>query len=153
MISNKLHTRYLLVGGLTLIGLLALVASSVADDEREPAGSEERLRALLIERHDILKQRVASVQLFVEYGRADLTDLGAAMTDMYHAEADLCTTDAERIKVYQKLVDTLKTHEEWAARQEATGRTPEVRAKARFASINAQIDLERLRLGQRLPAR
>jgi hypothetical protein len=154
MISPKSHTRCLLIGGLTLIGLLALVASCLAGDERESAGSEERLRALLTERYDILKQRVASVQVFLEHGRADLTELGAAMTDMYHAEADLCTTDAERIKVYEKLVDTLKTHEEWAARREATGRIGEgLRAKARVATINAQIDLERLRLGQHLPAR
>jgi hypothetical protein len=105
---------------------------------------------LLIERHDILKQRVASVRVFVENGRADLAELGAAMTDMYHAEADLCTTTAERIEVHRKLVDTLKTYEEQAAHAEEAGRIPTWELdKAHLATINARIDLERLRLSQR----
>jgi outer membrane protein TolC len=151
MVSQKSHTGYLLVGGLTLIGLLALVASSVAGDEREPAGSAERLQALLTERYEIRKKAVASLQKFVDSGRADIFDLSDAMTALYHAEADLCTTRADRIKVHEKLVETLKTHEGLAVRRADAGRMPEWElGRARAATLDARIDLERLRLGQRL---
>ena len=154
MVSHKPHTRYLLIGGLATVGLLALVASSLAGNEREPAGSAERLRALLTERYEIRKKAVASLQKFVDSGRADIFDLSDAMTALYHAEADLCTTDAARIKVHEKLVETLKTHEGLAVRRADAGRMQEWDVeRARAATLDAQIDLERLRLGQRLPVR
>jgi len=154
MISHKLHARYLLVGGLTLIGLLALVASCLAGDEREPAGSAERLRALLVERHEVLKKAVANLQKFVDSGRADVLELSSMMTAMYRAEADLCTTDAARIKVYEKLVETMKTHEGLAVRRADAGRMTDWQLdKTRVATLEARIDLERLRLGQRLPTK
>ena len=154
MVSHKLHTRYLLVGGLTLIGLIALAASSVAGDEREPAGSAERLRALLVERHEILKKGVANLQKFVDSGRADVLELSAMMTAMYRAEADLCRTDAARIKVHEKLVETLKTHEGLAVRRADAGRMTDWQLdKTRVATLEAQIELERLRLGQRPPTK
>jgi hypothetical protein len=154
MISHKSHTRYLLVGGLTLIGLLVVATPFVAGDEKEPAGSAERLRALLTERYELLKKDVANLQTSVEFGGADIFELSDAMTAMYHAEADLCKTDAERIKVYERLVETMKTHEKAAVWRADAGRMPESDlAKARLAIINAQIDLERLRLSQHLPTK
>jgi len=154
MISHKPHARYLLIGGLILIGLLALVASCLAGDEREPAGSEERLRALLTERYEFRKKFVAGVQKSVEFGTADIFDLGDAVTALYYAEADLCTSNAERIKVYEKLVETLKTHEGLAVWRADAGRMTEWEVeKVKTATLDARIDLERLRLGQRLPAR
>ena len=152
MKSHKYRTRYLLIGCLVVVGLLAVIASCVAGREREPAGSQERLRALLVERHDILKRGVANLQEFVESGRADICELSTAVTAMHWAEADLCRTDAARIKVYEKLVDTLKTHEGLAVRQADAGRISNWQLdKARVVTLDAQIDLERLRLGQRSP--
>jgi hypothetical protein len=154
MISYKPHARYLLIGGLTLVGLLALAVSCLASEERESAGSEERLRALLIERYEIRKKAVASLQKFVDSGRAGIFELSDAMTALYHAEADLCTTDAARIKVHEKLVETLKTHEGLAVRRADAGRMHEWEVeRARATTLDAQIDLERLRLAQRLPAK
>ena len=149
MVAPKCHTRCLLVGGLVLIGLAVLVASSGAADEREPAGSEERLHALLTERYEIRRKAVESLQPFVDSGRVGLGELSACMTAMYLAEADLCTTDAARIKVHEKLVAMLRKHEELARRRADAGRMSEWEVdKGRADTVDAQIALERLRLGQ-----
>ncbi|MHC4519445.1 MAG: hypothetical protein ACYTAS_12715 [Planctomycetota bacterium] len=154
MVAKKSPTQCLLTIFLALIGMLALVASCLAGNETEPAGSEERLRALLTQRHDILKRGAANLQKFVDSGRADIREMSAMMTALYHAEADLCTTHAARIEVYEKLVETLKTHEQLAARRADAGRMTEWELdKVRTATLDAQIDLERLRLSQRLPTR
>lgn len=154
MDSHKSHTRYLLIGCLVLFALLALVASGIAGDEGEPAGSEERLRALLTQRYDILKRGAANLQKFIDSGRADIREMSAMMTALYHAEADLCTTRADRIKVHEKLVETLETHEELAARRADAGRMTEWELdKVRTTTLDARIDLERLRLSQNLPTK
>ncbi len=150
MTTPRSHTRHLLVGGLVLIGLMALVACSRAAAEREPAGSEERLRAMLTERYETRQRAVERLRLFVNSGRVELSELSAQMTAMYLAEADLCTTDAARIKVYEKLVATLKEHEDLAVRRADAGRMGEWEVdKAHAATLDAQIALERLRLGRR----
>ena len=81
-------------------------------------------------------------------------ELSAMMTAMYRAEADLCRTDAARIKVHEKLVETLKTHEGLAVRRADAGRMTDWQLdKTRVATLEAQIELERLRLGQRPPTK
>jgi len=68
---------------------------------------------------------------------------------LYRAQADLCATDTDRAKVYEKLVDALSTQEKWLERQAAAGRALEGQVdEGRVATLNAQIDLEHLRLGQ-----
>jgi flagellar hook-basal body complex protein FliE len=114
-----------------------------------PTGSKEKLRALLLERYDVLKDIVESCKKWLELGRGDASALKDATVAMYHAEADLCLTDAERIKVYEKLVAALREYEGWIERQAAAGRVTEVSvAQAKVARLEAQIRLEQLRLGE-----
>jgi outer membrane protein TolC len=149
MATHKSPLRRILISCLVLIGLLVLATPFVAGNEQEPSGSHERLRALLTERHAILKQMVASVQFQVKNGRADVSALRDATIAMYRAEADLCTSDTARIAVHEKLVDVVQEQEELAARRLAAGRIPTWELdEAKVATLEARIELERLRLAQ-----
>lgn len=130
--------------------LFLAVADAVERPNQSQAGSNERLRELLKEKYDILKGIVESDKKWLELGRGDASTLKDATVAMFHAEADLCQTDAERIKVYEKLVAALREYEDWVGRQATAGRVTEATvAQARVARIEAQIHFERLRLAQK----
>ena len=81
---------------------------------------------------------VHSTQIFVNEGMMEMS------------EAELCSTSAERIKVYAKMVDLLQTHVTWMARRQAAGRAgPMDVDKAKVATLDAKIELEKLRVGLR----
>jgi len=127
---------------------LLAVADGAEGQNQAQAGSNEKLRELLLERYDILKGIVESHKKWMELGRADASGLMDATVAMFHAEADLYLTDAERIKVYEKLVAALREHEAWAERKAAAGR-PEMDAwRVKVARLEAQIRLEQLRFAQ-----
>ena len=147
MATHRNHAQHLVITGLILIGLFLLAASFVAGGESEPSGSEERLRALLTERYNVLKEMFASLELSVEDGRADVAEWRSAAIAVHEAEAELCTTQAARIEVYERLVGAMQTQQDWAARREAAGRIGKWQlGEARAATLQARIDLERLRL-------
>jgi flagellar hook-basal body complex protein FliE len=126
---------------------LLAAASAAEGREQAQAGSEEKVRMLLLERYDILKGIVESEKKSLEVGRGDATVLKDATVAMFHAEADLCSTKAERIKVYEKLVAALREYEGWAERRAAAGRATDVAGQqAKVARLEAQIKLEKLRL-------
>jgi hypothetical protein len=129
-----------------------LLATARAAEGREQAqaGSEEKLRALLLERYDILKGIVESEKKSLEVGRGDASALKDATVAMFHADADLCSTNSERIKVYEKLVAALREYEAWAERRAAAGRATEAAVlQAKVARLDAQIKLEKLRLASK----
>jgi hypothetical protein len=128
--------------------LLAAARASEGQEQTQ-AGSEEKLRTLLLEKYDILKGIVESYKKLLESGRAETSEVVSATVAMFHAEADLCSSDAERIKVYEKLVGALREHETWAERRAAAGRPIEMGAwQVKVARLDAQIKLEKLRLTQ-----
>ena len=148
MVTPKNHAQHLVITGLILIGLLLLAAPFVAGDEQKPSGSNERLRKLLTERYDILKSGLTSMEIFVENGRIDPAKWRSAVVALHHAEAELCTSNAARVEVYERLVEAMQNQHNWAARREAAGRITKWQlTEARVATLQAQIDLERLRLG------
>jgi hypothetical protein len=149
MVTCRSYARHLVTPVLILIGLSLLATPFVAGHEREPSGSNERLRDLLTERYDMLKEMLASLQIHLESGRADIGEWRDATIALHRAEAELCTTDVARIKVYEKLVEAMQTQQDWAARREAAGRISKWQlAEAGVATLQAKIDLERLRLGR-----
>jgi len=136
---------------LTSISITLLLSAGpfVTGGEPEPAGSEERLRELLTERRDVLKQMLVKAELFVEEGRLDPVELRRATIALHHAEAELCTTRADRVRVYEKLVEAMQTQQDLAVRREAAGRIGQWQlAEARAATLEAKINLERVRLGR-----
>jgi len=71
---------------------------------------------------------------------------------MLHAEADLRSTNAERIKVYEKLVTILQEQDKSLAKEVNAGRVNQMDfLKARVATLQAEIQLEKLRLPQQTP--
>lgn len=157
MASHKRSIRRLGAHGLALTGLLilagALLGGATRPDlaatghEHEQAGSRERLHGLLAERHRLCKDIVESLEPFVNAGRVDIAELRDATIAMHRAEADLCATVGERIQVYEKMVDVLRRHERHAANRADAGRISEAEViEAKVATVEAQIELERLRL-------
>jgi outer membrane protein TolC len=160
MVSCKPRTQRLVTGSLIPTCLLILAAAffagtapvappaQAAEGSREkPAASSERLRQLLTQRYEILKGIVESLQPYFEAGRIDVAELRDATVAMHRARADLCTTAAERAKVYETLVGLLRTYEEYTARRAAAGRATEAEVdRAKVATLEAQIELERQKL-------
>ncbi|MCL5279072.1 MAG: hypothetical protein M1376_04100 [Planctomycetes bacterium] len=147
---------HLLPCSLILSGVLALAmafaagfASAAGPTTSKASGSNERLRQLMTQRYEILQRAMKNSQLMQERGLLDFPTLRNLTFARYRAQADLCTTDAERAAVYEKLVDALTAQEKLLERQAASGRVPEVQVdEGRVATLNARIDLECLRLGQ-----
>lgn len=114
------------------------------------AGSNEKIRELLKERYDVLKTIVEEMKRLMEAGRhPGITELRAATVAMFYAEADLCTTGSERIKVYERLVGALRVLERELEREVAAGqRIPAEILRAKVPRLEAQIRLEKERLAQ-----
>ena len=89
------------------------------------------------------------MKIFMDNGRVDPADWRRAVVELHRAEAELCTTTADRVKVYEKLIAALQIQEDLAARREDAGRITRWQfAEARAATLQARIDLERARLGR-----
>ncbi len=129
---------------------LLAVARGAQGQSQAQAGSDEKLRALLLERYDILKRFAESYNELLKFGRVEWSDAANATVAMFHAEADLCLTGSERIKVYEKFVETLRGFEASIASEAAASRRPRAEAdKVKVARLEAQIRLEQLRLAQK----
>jgi hypothetical protein len=148
--SRLSASSLLAISVLSLVAVFASgCASAAGSKEPAPSASNNRLRELMTQRYEILQRVTKNEERMLEAGRVDVPTFQRLTVAMYHAEADLCTTAADRLKVYEKLVDVLTTHEKWLERQAASGRYPEVQVdEGRLVTLNARIDLERLRLGQ-----
>ena len=137
---------------LSVLALASGCASGPArapkSNEPTPAAANGRLRELMIQRYQILQRGVQNEERLLEAGRVDIPASRQLHVALYRAEADLCTTDAERVRVYEKLMDFLSRQETWLEQQAANGRVPQAQVdEGKLATLNAQIDLERLRLG------
>ena len=66
MTARAYQLQRFLVPVLICLGLFVLARPFVAGSESAPAGSEERLQELLIERYDLLKEMYASRLLQME---------------------------------------------------------------------------------------
>jgi hypothetical protein len=153
MILCGTRTSCVFSRGPALFCLLLLAASCGYGLARagasKPTGGDECLRVLLTQRYEILQQMAKSAQLQMESGRLDVLTFQKLTDDLYRAQADLCTTTAERVKVYEKLVEVLTAQEKLIERQAEAGRALQIQVdQGKLLTLSAQIDLERLRLGQ-----
>jgi len=116
------------------------------------AGSNEKIRELLKERYNVLKAIVEDMNRLLDYGQhPGITELRDATVAMFNAEADLCTTGSGRIKVYEKLVLILQQQDQSLAEAVNSGRITQMEfLKARASTLQAQIQLEKLRLPQEI---
>ena len=111
-----------------------------------------QLRALLQERYDVLRAVAGLLNQQYSAGRVGILEIRDAIIEMLHAEADLCSTNSERIKVYEKLVTILQEQDKSLAKEVNSGGVNQMDfLKARVATLEAQIELEKLKLPQETP--
>jgi len=148
---NRLSVRHLpACAALCLAAACAgALASAVGSGKPPAAAAQERLHALLTQRYEFLQQMVKNARIQMESGRLEVPAYQELVAAMYRAQADLCPTAAERVQVYEKLVDFLAEQEKLLNRQAAAGRVTGIQMdQGKLVVWNARIDLERLRLGQ-----
>jgi flagellar basal-body rod protein FlgG len=116
------------------------------------AGLSDKLRKLLTERYHVLKTMMDEMNMLLDRGiPTGIEKLRKTTIEVFNAEADLCTTSSERIKVFEKLVDVLRKQEENLAREVTAGQRPQYEAqRARLARLEVQIKLEKERLAQNI---
>lgn len=165
MSSRQKWACFLVSGSLLLICLAAqsgwlgsnrtrLLAPAYAGEHQSKeskaqSGSSERLRELLEERYEILKTFVEREKELVRIGQGSIREIVEATAAMLRAEADLCSTDSARIKIHEKVVTVLREWEDTIIRAAKAGRAyrGDVR-KTTLARLEAQIELEKLKLAQ-----
>lgn len=114
--------------------------------------TNEHLRTLLQERYEVLRAVAGLLNQQYSTGQVGILEIRDAIIDMLHAEADLRSTNAERIKVYEKLVTILQEQDKSLAKEVNAGRINQMDfLKARVATLEAEIHLEKLRLPQDTP--
>jgi hypothetical protein len=153
---HRVRKYRLLSWGLVPLCVLILVTAWVQGQARadgagasQGAGSQGRLRELMTQRYELLKSAVANSERLLQKGLGDTSAHRKLTVALYRAEADLCPTPAERVKVYEKLVDSLAAQQGSLERLLEAGRASLVQvAQGQLVIIEARIDLERLRLGQ-----
>jgi hypothetical protein len=114
--------------------------------------TNQQLRAFLQERYEILKAVAGMLNQQYSTGQAGILEIRNAIIDMLHAEADLRSTNAERIKVYEKLVIILQEQDKILAVGVNEGKVDQMDfLKARATTLQAQIQLEKLKLSTNTP--
>jgi len=128
---------------------LAVAHAAEGRNQLQTAHSD-KLRELLTERYNVLKAIVDDMNRLLERGRhPGIMELRETTVAMFYAEADLCTTGSERIKVYEKLVDVLRKQEERLDREVADGRRSSIEIlKSKTVRLDVQIRLEKEKLAQ-----
>ena len=129
-----------------------LTASRAAEHPIQFQGApNEQLRKLLQERYDVLRAAAGLLNQQYGAGRVGILEIRNAIIEMLHAEADLSSTNAERIRVYEKLVSILQQQDQPLAEAVNSGRITQMEfLKARASTLQAQIQLEKLRLPQEI---
>jgi len=80
-------------------------------------------------------------------GRVGILEIRDAIIEMFHAEAEMSSTKTERIMVYEKLVKILQEQDKPLAEAVNAGRVTQMEfLRARASTLQAEIDLEKLRL-------
>jgi hypothetical protein len=109
--------------------------------------TNDKIRQLLTERHEILKKSLASVKILHEAGRTGYKDIRDATIAMLEVEIELCQTQAERIMVYEKIVEFYRDMERYYGLMSEAGRLERFELdKINADRLQAEVDLERQRI-------
>ncbi|MBC8470870.1 MAG: hypothetical protein H8D56_15465 [Planctomycetes bacterium] len=112
-------------------------------------GPNGQLRKLLQERYEVLRVAVGLLNQQYSAGQVGILEIRDAIIEMLHAEADLSSTNTERIKIYEKLVIILLQQDKPLAEAVNAGRVTQMEfLRARASTLQAQIQLEKLKFPQ-----
>ncbi len=165
MLSNQKRFGCILLAGLILIcmtsptswfdGNKAQVPTTAyaAENPIQFQGAQnEQLRTLLQERYEVLKALAGLLNQQYSTGQVGILEIRDAIIDMLHAEADLRSTNAERIKVFEKLVTILQEQDKTLAVAVNASKVDQMDfLKARATTLQAQIQLEKLKIPKETP--
>jgi hypothetical protein len=111
-----------------------------------------QLQKLLQERYEVLRAVAGLLNQKYSTGQVGILEIRDVIIDMLEAEAALKSTNQERILVYEKLVITLQQQDKTLAAAVNSGKIDQVDfMKARAATLQVQIKLEKLKLSQQTP--
>lgn len=136
--ANRAAASFLAIGCLLVwLG----VAASQATTEK-PAN--EQLHDLLVERRDVMKDRLELVKQLFSKTRTDYEEVLAATDDLLACELELASTSAERVEVLQNRLNVAQELESTVETRvrAALVSTAELYA-AKAARLQAEIDLLR----------
>ncbi len=149
MVPYKMRERRFLLTTIAAIGLIALGVGVGGSAQRPAQEPNQRLQELMTERYEILRDMVASLEIFFNSGRIDLFEWRDANVALFKAKADLAADASEQIKVYEELVDFLRDCEQKARQRVDAGRASEADVqRSKLATIEAQMVIEKLRMPQ-----
>ncbi len=160
MVLYRMRERRLVIGIVAASGLFSLGVCIGGNESRpaqaaqmsansEPPTPNQRLHELMTERYEILKSMVQSLEIFFNSGRIDLWEWRDAHVALYRAKADLAADVSEQVKIYEEMVDFVRTCEQKARQRADAGRMTEADVqRARLDTIEAQIALEKLRMSR-----
>jgi outer membrane protein TolC len=126
-----------------------MLAASAAESSNEPNQRQE-LVDLLEERRDTLRKLMEAVELQYRHGTGTLDAVVRASNDLLNAELALGPSQADRVRILERIVENMKKLEEMVgARHEAGRATISDVLSAKAARLHAEILLlgERDKLG------
>jgi outer membrane protein TolC len=107
-------------------------------------GDKSKLRALLKERVEILRENVERAKQLQEQGTAGPDVLWQANNRLYKAELELCENTKDRIAVLEKIANSYKQMEDRMTQLQKKGVTSQEEVReARLNRLEAEIALER----------
>jgi hypothetical protein len=119
------------------------------DPKLPPGGMTPRLRELLQERVQALKEIADAYGQGLMLGKGNVLDAVRADEDVAAVELELATNVDEKAKVLERLVERLKGHEINAMYQNNTGAIPNANhARVKATRLKAEIELEKLKTGK-----
>ena len=111
-----------------------------------------QLQKLLQERYEVLRATAGLLNQQYSTGKVGILEIRDAIIDMMEAEAALRSTNQERAMVYDKLVKILQEQDKTLAVGVNAGNVNQMDfLKARAATLQVQIKLEKLKSPQQTP--
>lgn len=130
---------------LALVSLALIVwpAGQPSAVAAQKATKDTRLKELLKERLDTLKEIAAQTEKGFKGGQVPMGRVLEANQAVLRAELELCESDRDRVAVLEKIVKAAREREEFVAKQASSAVPARDVLKAKADRLEAEIALER----------
>ncbi|MCM2369375.1 hypothetical protein [Aporhodopirellula aestuarii] len=136
--------RMLVTAFVILAACIGLTAFTKADTNA--VAPDSKLRELLTERRDALRQRLAAIEASYKVGNTEIGLVIAAENDLLDAELEMSNQPADRIAILEKVVSNMKRIEDWTRQRVGDGTALQQDALlAKASRLQAEIALLRER--------
>ena len=140
----KISFYRLALPGLVVLASVGLFGSQALSGPTRSKAEDPRLRALMTQKRDLLRQLETDREAQFQVGTATTEQVEKAVIAVIQADLELAQTRRERIALRQKSVDVAtKIEESTAVRYRAATVTQTEWQEAQLARLEAEIALER----------